>query len=152
MAGLPYSTGAIGTGPANTVQLTDSVLTATIADAGAGNTVYTNSIDLGAAPYPTTQGFLAQVVIGTATGMNNTKNINAWIQHSSDNGNWTNIPELSTSLVVQACDANGNILTAKSDTVTLPPSTKEYIRVGSLTEANGGTPVGNVTLTLLFFT
>jgi hypothetical protein len=149
MSGLPYSTGTLATGLANSRLMSDELLTASVTAATAANTANTGVIDLEAAPYPTTEGFVAQVVLGAGTGGANTKNINIAIQHSSDNSNWANIPELATAFIVQACDANGN-WAGKSDTVTLPPSTKEYLRCAAATEALGGTPTCTVTLNLLF--
>ena len=150
MSGLPYSPGTLtANGPANTRVITDSQLTASVTAPAAGATASTGSINLQAPGYPTTEQFLAQVVIGAGTGGANTKNINCYIQHSSDNGNWANIPELSTALVVQACDGNG-AWSGKQDSVTLPPSTKQYVRVTAATEANGGTPTSTVTLYLTF--
>ncbi len=149
MSGLPYSTGTLATGLYNNRALADSQLTATVTAASGGNTATTTVLDLKNPAYPSTEGFLAQVSIGAGTGGANTKNINCAIQHSSDNSNWANIPELSTALVVQACDGNG-AWSGKSDVVTLPPSVKQYIRVLETTEANGGMPTSVISLILLF--
>lgn len=135
--------------PVSERRLKDEALTVSTALPNAGNTVYTNVIDLGKAkPFPVQDSFHVKLSTSTATGANN-KNITVRLQHSAEaNANFTNIAELG-SLVVT--DDNGSGYPAGSLTVSLPPGTKQYIRAAAAGEANGGNASnGQLTVEFLF--
>ena len=127
----------------------DSLLLANVACPVAANVVNTAGIDLGTTqPFPTDERFDVNVRMTAATSAN-TKNINVVLQGSTDNGNWTNIADLSNH--VFASNA-ATTFPASSSAWKLPPGfAKRYIRVSAAGETNGGNSSdGTLTLELLF--
>jgi len=120
----------------------------------AANTINTSAIDLEAGqPFPTTGKFTVQLATTQSTGANSL-NINVALQHTNantdgtaDNGNWANI----TGLAIRTIAGNAANYPANTWNVTLPPSTKRYIRGSATGEANGGNASdGTLTVKLLF--
>ena len=134
----------------NARRLADADKSVNVALPNAANTVNTNSIDLEqVSPYPTTEAFQVRIQISAATGANS-KNINARIQDSADNSNWTNVAVLGNPILTAVDNANAGF-TATEVYVQLPPSIRRYIRVQATGEANGGNAAdGTVTATLVF--
>lgn len=127
----------------------DAQLTVSSALGNNNSTVSTNGIDLGAVtPFPITEKFTVQIATTAATGANN-KNVNITIQHSNVNlaANFTNIAELAPLTIPEV----GAAYAATTRNVTLPPSTKQFIRALAITENAGGNATdGTVTLKCLF--
>lgn len=127
----------------------DANLKQSIALPNAGNTVNTNSIDLG-----TTQGFPLNEKVGvrlsTTSGVGaNDKNITAVFQASNEAAaNFTNITELATVVI----NEGSSVYAATNRDVQLPPGfAKRYIRASATGEANGGDASnGALTIELLF--
>lgn len=127
----------------------DSLLSANTIFGVNNATTSTAAIDLGATtPYPTTEKFTAQIVTTAGTNAANNKNVNITIQHSDVNtaANFTNL--VVAALRVPEVSAGYAASTAN---VTLPPNTKQYVRLLCQTENAGGNPNdGTATLRLAF--
>jgi hypothetical protein len=115
----------------------------------AANTVNTSVIDLqtpNTGPFPTTGRFGVQIATTLSTGANS-KNINCTIADSADNITFTNI----AACPVEVIAGNAANFPASTFNVSLPPSTRRYIRVTATGEANGGNASdGTITGKLLF--
>jgi hypothetical protein len=150
---MSYTNSSQGTAlnaPVNARQLIDQLYVVAASLPNAANTVYTSGLDLlSATPYPTTDRVDVNIISAPGLG-NNNKNINYFLQDSSDNGNWTNVAYLAAPLF-QVLD-NGNTNTnAANVVIKLMPGGRRYIRVGATGEANGGPGTnGLTTLQLLF--
>lgn len=109
-----------------------------------------NTIDLRAVtPYPVTERLAARITTTAGTNAANNKNINITVQHSDVdlNANFTNIAELAPLTIMEVATAYA----ATERDVTLPPSTKRYVRLRIAGEANGGNANdGTATLKFLF--
>ena len=135
----------------------DALKTGNCVGPNAANTVNTNAISLetgnGATFFPTNGDVEVHLSSTIGTGANS-KNINYALQHTNsnsdgtaDNGNWVNIPELAIQVVAGNTTNTGALNTY----VTLPPSTKPWIRGTATGEANGGASTDLVfTVDLLF--
>jgi hypothetical protein len=135
---------------ARSIQDNSSEVKVNIAMPNAANTVNSNTIDLGSnSAYPVQESFVVKITGATATGANS-KNVNCVLQHSNEAAaNFTNITGMGAPILVLAGNA-ANVI-GGSVTVSLPPSTKRYVRVSATGEANGGNAAdGNLTLQLLF--
>ncbi len=134
--------------PVNVRGLLDANFIKNVALPNAANTVNTNGMDLvQAIPYPVTQYVVLQVNTTQSTGAN-TKNINYNVQDSADNStNWTNIPTLRAQTIA----GNAANFPASSTNFSLPPSTRRYVRVSALGEANGGDASDGVVNAQLLF-
>lgn len=150
---MSYSNSTVGTAlnsPNNNRLLLDYNYIVTASLPNAANTVYTSGLDLTqATPYPTTDMIDMNVIMAAGVGANN-KNINCFLQESSDNGNWTNCKYLAAPLF-QVLD-NGNTNTNAANVfVKLQPVALRYLRLGQTGEANGGAGTnGLATLQLVF--
>ncbi len=128
----------------------DAVLSGNVALPNAANTVNSNVVDLAVSqPYPATEEFEVKITIDTATGANS-KNVNAVLQHSNEsNANFVNIAGLAAPILVAAGNA-ANVIGANV-VVSVPPTTRRYIRAQATGEANGGDASdGKLTVELLF--
>lgn len=136
--------------PANQRGLKDANLTATAALPNAANQVNTNVLDLGmATPYAIIE-HVQLLVVSTAGNGANSKNISFAIHESSDNGNWANIAGLATPIGLATDNAGGGY-PAASFRLSLPPSTKRYLRASATGEANGGNASnGSFTVSVVF--
>lgn len=137
--------------PVNTRAVIDVNYKVTAALPVAGANTNTSGLDLiQATPFPTTQYCIAQVLVAASTAGANNKNINVVLQDSANNVTFANIALLANPLVT-VTDNNGGGWAAASANVTLPPSTRQYVRAQAVGEANGsnGSAV-NMTLQLLF--
>ncbi len=120
--------------PVNQRRLLDANFIKNVAMPFAANTVNTNAMDLvQAVVYPVTQYVVLQVNTTQCTGAN-TKNINYNVQDSADNITFANIATLRAQVIL----GNAANYPATSTNFALPPSTKQYVRVSALGEANGG--------------
>jgi hypothetical protein len=127
-------------------RLQDASLSKNVALPTGAATANTTGIDLGqATPFPVTEAFHAKISTTAAAGANN-KNIVIKLQDSADNSTFANIAALGALTVT---DANGAGFPAGSLTVSLPPSTRRYVRGQATSEANGGAS-NNGTLTVDF--
>lgn len=134
--------------PVSERRLTDESLTKNVTLPSGATTKNTTAIDLGqTTPFPVTEAFHVKLTSSTATGANN-KNITIKVQDSADNSTFANIAAIGSLTVT---DANGAGYSAGSLTVSLPPTTRRYIRGQATGEANGGNAAdGTLTVTLLF--
>lgn len=134
--------------PVSERRLIDASLTETVALPSGATTANTAAIDLGqATPFPITESFHVKLSSGAATGANN-KNITIKVQDSADNSTFANIASVGALTVT---DANGAGYSAASLTVSLPPTTRRYIRGQATGEANGGNAAdGSLVVRLLF--
>jgi hypothetical protein len=134
--------------PVSERRLLDAGLTKNVTLPNAATVKNTAGIDLGqTTPFPITEAFHVKVSTSVATGANN-KNITVKIQDSADNSTFANIAALGALTVT---DANGAGFPAGSLTVSLPASTRRYIRGSATGEANGGNAAdGTLTVDLLF--
>ena len=150
---MSYTNSTQGTAlnaPVNQRQLIDGIYVVTASLPNAANTVYTSGLDLlQSTPYPTTDRVDVNIISAGGLG-NNNKNINYFLQESSDNGNWTNCAYLKAPLF-QTID-NGNTNTnAANVVVKLQPGALRYLRLGATGEANGNPGTNGLsTLQLLF--
>lgn len=148
---ISYSTnGLTAQNPQNQRLLLDQNYIVTALLPNAANTVSTSGIDLlQAVPYPTTDRIDVNIISTPGAGTNN-KNINYFLQESSDNVNWTNCTYLAAPLF-QVLD-NGNTNTnAANIFVKLQPGAKRYLRLGAMGEANGGAGTNGLTTLQLVF-
>lgn len=127
----------------------DAQLTKSVALPNAGNTVNSNSIDLGAAGgFPVSEKF--QVKISTTAGTAaNDKNITIVLQGSNEaSANFANISELATLVI----NEGSSLYAATERKVNLPPGFRyRYLRVSATGEANGGNAAdGTLTVALVF--
>jgi hypothetical protein len=132
----------------NERRLLDASLKKTVALPTGAATANTNSVDLGqATPFPITEAFHVKISTSVAAGANN-KNITVRVQDSADNETFANIAAVGALTVT---DANGAGFPAGSLIVSLPPSTKRYVRAQATSEANGGASNnGALTVDFLF--
>lgn len=128
----------------------DASLQTNVTFGNVGFTVSTNALDLGAvAPFPVTEAITAQIATTAGTNAANNKNVNITIQDSNVNtaANFTNIAELAPLTILEV--AAGYAATTRN--VTLPPGTRQFVRLLVKGEANGGNANdGTATLKLLF--
>lgn len=130
----------------NERRLLDASLNESVALPTGAATANTNSVDLGqATPFPITESFHVKLTTSTAAGANN-KNITVRVQDSADNSTFANIAAIGALTVT---DANGAGFSAGTLTVSLPPTTRRYVRAQATSEANGGAS-NNGTLTVDF--
>lgn len=130
----------------NERRLQDDSLNKSVALPTGAATANTNSVDLGqATPFPITESFHVKLSTSTAAGANN-KNITVKVQDSADNSTFANIAAIGALTVT---DANGAGFSAGTLTVSLPPTTRRYVRAQATSEANGGAS-NNGTLTVDF--
>lgn len=127
----------------------DINLKESVALPNAGNTVNTNSIDLGtAAPFPTSEKIGVRLSTTAATGAND-KNITCVLQASNEaDANFANVAEVAALVINEASSAYA----ATNRDIQLPPGlNKRYIRASATGEANGGDASdGTLTVELLF--
>jgi hypothetical protein len=111
-------------------------------------TANTNSVDLGqATPFPITESFHVKLSTSVATGANN-KTITVKVQDSADNTTFANIAAIGALTVT---DNNGAGFPAGSLTVSLPPTTRRYVRGQATSVADGGDSTdGSLTVEFLF--
>lgn len=122
----------------NKRSLVDAAKLASVALPNAGNTVTTDSIDLGnAEPYPV-ELFQVRIKTTLAAGANS-KNINISLQASNESSaNFVNVAGLPP-IVLTVTDAAGGGYPAAVTRVSLPPGfAKQYLRLSATGEANGG--------------
>jgi len=130
----------------NERRLLDASLNESVALPTGAATANTNSVDLGqATPFPITESFHVKLSTTVAAGANN-KNITVRVQDSEDNTTFANIAAIGALTVT---DANGAGFPVGTLTVSLPPSTRRYVRGQATSEANGGAS-NNGTLTVDF--
>lgn len=114
-----------------------------------GFTVSTNAIDLGqATAFPINEALTAQISTGAGTNAANNKNVNITIQDSNVNlaANFTNIAELAPLTIMEV--TTGYAATTRN--VSLPPGTRQFVRLFVKGEANGGNANdGTATLKIL---
>lgn len=136
--------------PTNQRALLDVNYIVTTTYPNAANQVNSSGLDLvQAVPYPTTDRIDVNITGTAGVGANN-KNVNFWLQESADNGNWTNMAYMNTSLLQTVDNGNTNTNTGNV-TVHLQPGCLRYIRLATKGEANGGAGTNGVaTLQLLF--
>ena len=134
--------------PISERRLQDASLSKNVALPSGATTANTNAIDLGqATPFPITEAFHVKLSSSVANGANN-KNITIKLQDSADNSTFANISALGALTVT---DNNGAGYPAGSLTVSLPSSTRRYVRGQATGEANGGNAAnGTLTVDFLF--
>ena len=134
--------------PVSERRITDATLTKDVTLPSGATVKNTAGVDLGKTlPFPITESFHVKLTTTTPTGANN-KNITVKLQDSADNTTFANISALGALTVT---DNNGAGYPAGSLTVSLPASTRRYIRGSATGEANGGNAAdGTLTVTLLF--
>jgi len=118
----------------------------------AGATTSTNAVDLGQAlAFPVNERLTVQISTTIATGANN-KNVNIALQHSNVNtaANFVNVNAAAVGIVGIIGETNGNYI-ATTWNISLPPDTKQFLRLKANTEASGGAANdGTYTLKVLF--
>ena len=134
--------------------LKDANQVLTTAYSAANSSVNSASLDL-------TQSYslseLLAVQVDTDAMPNFTSNINTatyYLQHSADNSNWANIPELGpiTQNGVASTGVASSLTTFGGiDQWKLPPATKQYVRgVAALTAGAGANTSANFYISLVF--
>lgn len=130
-------------------QFKDSSLKQSVALPNAGNTVNTNSINLGSARgYPLNEKVAARISTTSGVGAND-KNITIKLQASNEAAaNFVDVPEIASVVINEGSSAYA----ATNRDIQLPPTLdKKYIRATATGEANGGDASnGALTIELLF--
>ena len=134
--------------PTRTIQ--DGTLTTTANFANAANTS-TNAIDLGAdTPWPAIEQ--VGVIISTTNAAANSGNaavITLYVQDANVNLA-ANFATIATMPSVQI-NSNGAVFPVTTANLSLPPGTRQYIRVfAALTGGDGNAYAGTVTMKLVF--
>ena len=158
LTGITPPAAVVTTQPFDNRILLDGNYIANIGLPVAANVVNTNALNFYVAqPFPTTETINVQLIIGASTGSNNSKNLNIGLQTTEANtdgtpngSNWIAMPTL-LNVLATSVDNGASANPGTNVIVKLPPGQcKQFIRGQVSGEANGGTPVGNATIQVLF--
>lgn len=116
--------------------LTDALLRSVKALPAAAANADCDSIDLGANPYPATEGIMVRVTVPATTALVEDKDITITFQDSADDSTFAAIPELATLVITGAAAAAGGAATVRE--VFLPPSVRQYLNANAAVETGGG--------------
>lgn len=127
--------------------LKDANFIATTALPAAGASNNSNVFDLGAGNFLPEEIEL-QISLPATPNLADTKNVTLTIQDSADNVTFAAITGLAT---VVATGAGGVGAAAKTETIRLPSTTRQYLRLNQAVDAVGGDSTGvSTTFQLLF--